>query len=154
MPACKVNINDSDHSYFGMWNDTPQKNRNYAWENFTTGNQVLFMDPYLVYYPRENRNLCLSPVNGIGSQAGPALGEFPEQSRLSPAIFTQAQPGQRHPQEFSLFDEVLPRPDSARRRGVPGLRSCRRLIHRGSFGHAELAEAGGRMVQPGDRSRP
>ena len=24
------------------------------------------MDPYLVDYPRENRNLCLSPVNGIG----------------------------------------------------------------------------------------
>ena len=57
-PACKVNINDSDHSYFGMWNDTPQKNRNYAWENFANGNQVLFMDPYLVYYPRQKRNLC------------------------------------------------------------------------------------------------
>jgi hypothetical protein len=67
-PACKININDSDHSYFGMWNDTPQKNRNYAWANFLTGNQVLFMDPYLVYYPRENRNLCLSPINGIGSK--------------------------------------------------------------------------------------
>jgi hypothetical protein len=67
-PACKVNINDSDHSYFGMWNDTPQINRNYAWENFTNGNQVLFMDPYLVYYPREKRNLCISPVNGIGSE--------------------------------------------------------------------------------------
>ena len=47
-PSCKVNINDSDHSYFGMWNDTPQKNRNYAWENFATGNQVVFMDPYVV----------------------------------------------------------------------------------------------------------
>jgi hypothetical protein len=66
-PACKVNVNDSDHSYFGMWNDTPQKNRNYAWENFLTGNQVLFMDPYLVEYPRENRNRCISPVHGIGS---------------------------------------------------------------------------------------
>src|SRR5579862_4693932 len=30
-------------------------------------NQVLFMDPYLVHYPRENRNQCLSPVNRIGS---------------------------------------------------------------------------------------
>jgi len=67
-PACKVNINDSDHSYFGMWNDTPQRNRNYAWENFLTGNQVLFMDPYLVDYPREHRNLCDTPVNGIGSR--------------------------------------------------------------------------------------
>src|SRR5262249_14722042 len=36
-PACKVNLNDSDHSYFGMWNDSPQKNRNYAWENFLAG---------------------------------------------------------------------------------------------------------------------
>jgi hypothetical protein len=75
-PSCKVNINDSDHSYFGMWNDTPQVNRNYAWENFTTGNQVLFMDPYLVYYPRQKRNLCLSPVNGIGSQPDPRWENF------------------------------------------------------------------------------
>ena len=66
-PACKVNVNDSDHSYFGMWNETPQQNRNYAWENFLTGNQVLFMDPYLVYYPRERRNLCASPTHSICS---------------------------------------------------------------------------------------
>lgn len=64
-PACKVNINDSDHSYWEMWNESPQQNRNYAWENFVNGNQVLFMDPYLVYYPRENRNLCVSQTNGI-----------------------------------------------------------------------------------------
>jgi hypothetical protein len=75
-PSCKVNINDSDHSYFGMWNDTPQVNRNYAWENFTTGNQVLFMDPYLVYYPRQKRNLSLSPVNGIGSKPDPRWENF------------------------------------------------------------------------------
>lgn len=75
-PTCKVNINDSDHSYFGMWNDTPQKNRNYAWENFMTGNQVLFMDPYLVYYPRENRNQCLSPVQGIGTRPDPRWDNF------------------------------------------------------------------------------
>jgi hypothetical protein len=31
------------------------------------GNQILFMDPYLVYYPRENRNLCVSPINAICS---------------------------------------------------------------------------------------
>ena len=66
-PACKVNVNDSDHSYFGMWNETPQQNRNYAWENFMTGNQVLFMDPYVVYYPRQGRNLCVSPTKGICS---------------------------------------------------------------------------------------
>jgi hypothetical protein len=48
-PKCKVNVNDSDHSYFGMWNDTAQQNRQYAWENFTRGNNVLFMDPYVVH---------------------------------------------------------------------------------------------------------
>jgi hypothetical protein len=64
-PQCKVNVNDSDHSYFGIWNDTPEQNRNYAWENFMAGNQVLFMDPYVLYYPRENRNLCASPTQGI-----------------------------------------------------------------------------------------
>ena len=66
-PPCKVNINDSDHSYFGMWNDNAQQNRNYAWENFLRGNQVVFMDPYLFEYSRENRNLCLSPTNAICS---------------------------------------------------------------------------------------
>ncbi len=66
-PACKVTINDSDHSYFGMWNDDAQTNRNYIWENFLNGNHVLFMDPYAVYYPRQNRNLCVNPVDGICS---------------------------------------------------------------------------------------
>jgi hypothetical protein len=66
-PPCKVNINDSDHTYWEMWNDTPQMNRNYAWENFLNGNQVLFMDPYLVYYPRQLRNLCVNPDHGISS---------------------------------------------------------------------------------------
>src|SRR5437016_9017275 len=50
-----------------MWKHTPQVNRNYAWENFMTGNQVLFMDPYVVYYPREKRNLCVSATNAICS---------------------------------------------------------------------------------------
>jgi hypothetical protein len=61
-------IYDSDHSYFGMWNDSAQANRNYFWINFTTGNQTLFMDPWVLYYPRESRNLCRSPVNGISSE--------------------------------------------------------------------------------------
>jgi hypothetical protein len=65
-PTCKVNVNDSDHSYYRwLWHETPQQNRAWAWENFTTGNQTLFMDPYLVYYPRENRNLCVSPIKGV-----------------------------------------------------------------------------------------
>jgi len=70
-PACKVNVNDSDHSYFGMWNDPAQANRNYFWINFTQGNQTLFMDPFVVFYPRGKRNLCPSPVHGIGSGPDP-----------------------------------------------------------------------------------
>jgi len=64
-PACKVCINDSDHSYWGMWNDSARTNRSFFWTNFTHGNQTLFMDPYVLYYPRENRNLSPSPRNGI-----------------------------------------------------------------------------------------
>jgi hypothetical protein len=75
-PTCKVNVNDSDHSYFGMWNDTPQDNRSYAWQNFMSGNQVLFMDPYVLYYPREDRNNCGSPVNAICSAPDPRWDNF------------------------------------------------------------------------------
>ena len=75
-PRCKVNINDSDHSYFGMWNSSAQENRIYAWENFTNGNQVVFMDPYDVYYPRETRNVCAGPVNGICADPDPRWNNF------------------------------------------------------------------------------
>jgi hypothetical protein len=67
-PECKVSINDSDHSYWELWRDTPQANRNYFWINFTQGDQTLFMDPYVVYYPRQDRNLCPNPVHGISSK--------------------------------------------------------------------------------------
>jgi len=76
VPPCKVSINDSDHSYFGMWNDTAEQNRAYIWKNFLNGNQVLFMDPYEIYYPRENRNLCLLPVQGICSAPDPRWDNF------------------------------------------------------------------------------
>jgi hypothetical protein len=70
-PRRKVIVSDSDHSYFGMWNESPLENRKFFWINFTNGNQSLFMDPYLVHYPREKRNLCPSVVNGIGSEPDP-----------------------------------------------------------------------------------
>ncbi len=70
-PESKVNINDSDHSYWGIWNDSPQTNRNYFWINFTNGNQTLFMDPYVLYYPRQHRNLTPDPVNGISPRPDP-----------------------------------------------------------------------------------
>ena len=70
-PRCKVNINDSDHSYFGsMWTDSQQTVRNYIWENFTNGNGVLYMDPYTIWWPSNNRNLCDNnsrPSNGVCS---------------------------------------------------------------------------------------
>jgi hypothetical protein len=66
-PSCKVNVNDSDHSYFGMWNETAEQNRAFVWKNFLNGNHVLFMDPYEIYYPNENRNICLLPVHGVCS---------------------------------------------------------------------------------------
>ena len=40
------------------------------------GNQVLFMDPYLAYYPRENRNLCLSPKNAVCAAPDPRWDNF------------------------------------------------------------------------------
>ena len=67
-PRHKVNVNDSDHSYFGIWNDTPQVNRNYFWINFTNGNQTLFMDPYVVYYPRESATSA--PIRSTESAPG------------------------------------------------------------------------------------
>ena len=91
-PACKVNVNDSDHSYFGIWKDTPQQNRNYAWENFTTGNQVLFMDPYVVYLTaREPELVCLSHPRHLPC-AGPAMGQLPGQSRVHFEVFPQIEP--------------------------------------------------------------
>jgi len=72
----KVIVNDSDHSYYGIWNDTAQVNRNYLWENFMNGSMVLFMDPYLIYIndaDEVNRNLCspANPPNGVCSAVDP-----------------------------------------------------------------------------------
>jgi hypothetical protein len=75
-PKCKVNVNDSDHSYFGMWNDSAKQNRAYAWENFARGNNVVFMDPYTVYYPRQTRNMCVSPTNAVCTGPDPRWDNF------------------------------------------------------------------------------
>jgi hypothetical protein len=75
-PECKVNVNDSDHSYWEMWLRTPQENRHYIWENVLNGNSVLFMDPYLVYYPRQQRNMCGAPAHGVCSAPDPRYDLF------------------------------------------------------------------------------
>ncbi len=67
----KVIIEDSDHNYFGMWNDSAQVNRNYFWESFTNGASVIFMEPYEIYWSSGNRNLCGSPTNGVCSSPDP-----------------------------------------------------------------------------------
>ena len=54
-----------------MWSDTVQAHRAYVWGNFTHGSQVLFMDPYVLYYPRGGRNVCSSPLHGICSAPHP-----------------------------------------------------------------------------------
>lgn len=65
-PATKISINDSDHTYFSMWLDSNQTNRNsWAWPNFCRGNGVLFMDPYLINWTSRNSPGGVS--NGVGT---------------------------------------------------------------------------------------
>ena len=78
-PPCKIDINDSDHTYFGMWSDSAQINRNYLWENLTNGAHVLFMDPYVIFWPSGGRNLCdnnTQPPHGVCSQPDPRWNNF------------------------------------------------------------------------------
>jgi len=59
----KVVLNDTDHSYFwtGLKQDGVAAQRAWVWENFTRGNQCLFMDPYLDPSHDPGRN---DPVGG------------------------------------------------------------------------------------------
>jgi hypothetical protein len=61
--ARKVVLNDTDHSYFwtGLKADGLAAQRAWVWENFTRGNQCLFMDPYLDPSHDTGRN---DPVGG------------------------------------------------------------------------------------------
>jgi hypothetical protein len=67
----KVLINDTDHSYYwvALKNNGTAAQQRWVWENFTRGNQVLFMDPYLTkYYPGRNNpsgNNPLEPNFGL-----------------------------------------------------------------------------------------
>jgi hypothetical protein len=68
----KVIINDTDHSYGppDMKHDGLAAQRAWVWENFTTGNNVAFMDPYLTKWPGRN-----SPE---GSTVDPEVGVRPD----------------------------------------------------------------------------
>lgn len=68
----KVIINDTDHSY--GWLNLKRNGKAaqvaWVWQNFTLGNNVAFMDPYLVVWPGRN-----SPG---GSTADPRIGAKPD----------------------------------------------------------------------------
>jgi len=68
----KVIINDTDHAfgYPEFKREGPIAQRAWVWENFTSGNNVAFMDPYLTKWP--NRNYP------IGTTADPNLGLHPD----------------------------------------------------------------------------
>jgi len=76
----KVVLNDTDHSYFwtGLKADGLAAQRAWVWENFTRGNQCLFMDPYLdpSHDPGRNR-----PADGRPDPYWDALREALGQTR-------------------------------------------------------------------------
>jgi hypothetical protein len=76
----KVILNDTDHSYFwiGLRQDGPAAQRAWVWENFTQGNQCLFMDPYLDPSHDPGRN---NPSDGKPDVYWDGLRETMGQSR-------------------------------------------------------------------------
>jgi len=68
----KVIIKDTDHSYGwpDMKRDGKAAQRSWVWKNFTRGNNVAFMDPYLVIWPHRN-----APR---GSTLDPHIGTVPD----------------------------------------------------------------------------
>jgi hypothetical protein len=70
--GAKVIINDTDHSYGyrDLKRDGQAAQRAWVWKNFTRGNNVAFMDPYLAIWPDRN-----SPE---GSTADPEVGARPD----------------------------------------------------------------------------
>jgi hypothetical protein len=69
----RVIINDTDHSYAwpDMKRDGRAAQRAWVWKNFMVGNNVVFMDPYLVIWPGRN-----SPG---GSTSDPHVGAKPDE---------------------------------------------------------------------------
>lgn len=68
----KMIINDTDHAYGAgeLKHDGAIGQRNWVWENFTSGNNVAFMDPYLVVWPGRNKP--------EGTTADPKIGLKPD----------------------------------------------------------------------------
>jgi hypothetical protein len=68
----KVVINDTDHSFYwvAMQSAGPTGQMEWAWENFARGDNLGFMDPYLVVWPPRN-----APG---GTTADPNVGTTPD----------------------------------------------------------------------------
>ena len=132
---------------FGMWNSTAQQNRNYAWQNFTNGNQVAFMDPYVVSYPREGRNVCPSPTNGICTGPDPRWDNFRDNLGTILKYSAQAESCERPAEQLPLFHQQLSGADAGGRAEVPDLRPKRRLVHRQPLGDGQFANAQRGVVQ-------
>jgi hypothetical protein len=64
--GAKVVINDTDHSYgwIRMKNDGQEAQQDWVWKNLTSGNNVAFMDPYLVAWGID-RNEAQAPTRSI-----------------------------------------------------------------------------------------
>jgi hypothetical protein len=102
----KVIINDTDHSFYYTEMQSAGQNgqREWAWENFTYGNNLAFMDPYLVVWPGRNapsggnldpywneiRN-TLTDIRNYGSKID--LANMTPQGSLSTTGYCLAEPG-------------------------------------------------------------
>jgi Bacterial Ig domain/Immunoglobulin domain/Immunoglobulin I-set domain len=102
----KVIINDTDHSFYYTDMQAAGQNgqREWAWENFTYGNNLAFMDPYLVVWPGRNapsgttldpywneiRN-TLTDIRNYGSKID--LANMTPQGTLTTTGYCLAEPG-------------------------------------------------------------
>ena len=151
-PACKVNVNDSDHSYFGMWNDTAATESQLCMAELHERQSSAVHGPLRGVLPaRRAEHVCLSNQRDL-QWAGHAMGQLPGQPWVHFEIFPQVESCQRHSTQLSLFDRVLSGADSIGRCGVPGLRTVRRLVHDRPLSDARFTKIGGRVVQPIHRS--
>ncbi len=69
----KVIVNDTDHSfgYSEFKRDGQPAQRAWVWENFTRGNNVAFMDPYLTKWPKRNYPTGSTTDPDVGVQPDP-----------------------------------------------------------------------------------
>jgi hypothetical protein len=113
----KIVINDTDHSFY--WVDMKSAGQHaqmeWAWENFARGNNLGFMDPYLVAWPNRNVPGGTTPDPAVGTSTDPYwdvlrgaftdvrayaqkidLGQMTPQGGLSSSSYCLASPGSQY----------------------------------------------------------